>query len=282
MSINSLLSNTTILDELALLIQSKIPEGEAGISSLINTDNNVIDGVVGIIGNIDLEQNINITTATINELTTPNIQALNNVLNITQGIVPQTTIDFNSGNLNFSVGASDIALTNTDELLFADISLKTNSMNNPFSLDGANNQLLQTDGSKNLSWVSQGGSLGYEKYYANYIYNQPPAIGNELLVIFNQTLTGTTAGQTLLIDANFTFYVDFYGIMAMSVVIDGLSYDIFSYVDIANENVHIYRGFTHSSLLTSNDVNLTIKLTGVFNFSVDASDYMNVLVSTKD
>lgn len=285
MSINSLLSNPKILDELALLIESKIPEGEPGITSLINTDNNVLDGVDGIIGNIDLEQNINITTSTINELITPNIQALNNVLNITQGVLPnQTTINLNSNNLNFSIGPSDIAMTGDNELFFADILLKTNTMNNPFSLDGSNNEVLQTDGNKNLSFVSTGVSTtGYKKYFANYLYNQTPNNG-ATIDIFIQELTGTLTGQTLLIEANFTFYAisDSPDTIIVKIILNGaehvVDYPVDTFVNLSA--VHTYRGFSYSVPILDNNSTLAIKLAGTAtDFNVDASDYMNVLIT---
>ena len=276
MSINSLLSNTTILKELTTIVNDYIPPSGPGINSLINTDENVNVGVIGTVGNIDLQNDITITSLITDNSKAPSIYNDNDITLFKD----TTSLNLKSNEISCNVGNSVFSLDDTN-LTFTNMSLVTNSMKNPFSTDGSNNQVLQTDGNNNLSWVDLSVGTGGLKYIGSSL-SQCPVINSPSLEIFRNTYNGFTVGATSLIEINFTFYFSaaVASIVNINITVNGDPYTIQSYANASD--VHYYRGFTIDVVNTGESQEIVIDLSspGV-TFYTDNTDYVNVLVTEK-
>jgi hypothetical protein len=276
MSINSLLSNPTILNELVTIVNDYIPPSGQGINSLINTDGNVNDGVIGTVGNINLEDNITISGLTTDNSKAPNIYNDNDIILSKD----TTSLNIKSNEISFNVGNSVFSLDDAN-LTFSNLSLVTNSMKNPFSTDGSNNQVLQTDGNNNLSWVDLSLGAGGMKYIGSALI-QCPIANSPSLEIYRNTFNGFTVGGTSLIEINFTFYISaaVSSGVNINITVNGDPYTIQTF--ISSSNVHYYRGFTIDVVNTGESQEIVIDLSGVgVTFYTDISDYVNVLVTEK-
>jgi hypothetical protein len=276
MSINSLLSNPTILNELVTIVNDYIPPSGQGINSLINTDGNVNDGVIGTVGNINLENNITISGLITDNSKAPNIYNDNDIILSKD----TTSLNIKSNEISFNVGNSVFSLDDAN-LTFSNLSLVTNSMKNPFSTDGSNNQVLQTDGNNNLSWVDLSLGAGGIKYIGHSLI-QCPVANSPSLEIYRSTYNGFTVGATSLIEINFTFYISaaVSSGVNVNITVNGDPYTIQTF--ISSSNVHYYRGFTIDVVNTGESQEIVIDLSGVgVTFYTDNTDYVNVLVTEK-
>lgn len=283
MSINTLLSNPIILDELITVIENYLPPSQQGITSLINDDGNVVDGVVGSVGNIDLNDNISVTTFTANELITPNIKSFSNDdITLSQNdSLNLSSVNLNDEHVRFFLNNSSLTLDNTNNLILENLTVNTGSMQNIFLLDGSDNQVLQTDGSGNLQWVDNTISnlTGYQKYIGYSNYQQTPQSGAQIEV-FRDTFSGFTVGKTSIIEFNFTFSLDV--LLAtpflISITING---DLLPQLaaTINGATVHTFRGFTVNYVNTNDSQEIVLDIQNPSaSFRVDANDYMNVTI----
>jgi hypothetical protein len=275
MSINSLLSNPTILNELVTIVNDYIPPSGTGINSLINVDGNVNDGVIGTVGNIDLENDITITGLTTDNSKAPNIYNDNDIILSKD----TTSLNIKSNEISFNVGNSVFSLDDAN-LTFSNLSLVTNSMKNIFSTDGSNNQVLQTDGNNNLSWVDLSLGAGGIKYITHSQIQFAVAQGSPSLEIFREIVGGFTVGATSLIELDFTFYFTaaVSSGVSINITVNGDPYTVNTFV--SSSNVHYYRGFTIDVVNTGESQEIVIDLgsPGV-TFYVDTSDYLTLLIT---
>jgi hypothetical protein len=208
MSINSLLTNPKILNELIIYVESQLPT--TGITTLNNTDGNCVLTKIGTVGQINLSDNIDLASGNIN---------VNEI--ITALITNDTVCNiFSSDSVTYSKLYVDpdgifiysnseqyyIAYLNNGEFtLNGNVKLLLNNNKNIFSTDGTSGQVLQTDGNNNLSWVSTATNENYLKnIYINYaqLPNQSLAY---TITIFNGTVNGFTVGKKAIYDFSFTF-----------------------------------------------------------------------------
>jgi hypothetical protein len=209
MSINSLLTNPKILNELIIYVESQLPT--TGITTLNNTDGNCVLTKIGTVGQINLSDNIDlasgninvneIITALITNDTVCNIFSSDSVTYSKLYVDPEGIFIYSNSDQYY------IAYLNNGEFaLSGNVKLLLNNNKNIFSTDGTNGQVLQTDGNNNLSWVTsiQTNETYIKNLYTNYaqLPNQPLAY---TITIFNATVNGFTVGKTAIYDFSFTF-----------------------------------------------------------------------------
>jgi hypothetical protein len=289
MSINSLLSNPIILDELQTIVNNYIPPSQEGITTLVNTDNNFDLSVLGNVGTVNLSNELTlnqITSAVIGNNEAAKLDITNNELDlklqVTGGVNPNIILNEDSASLKIS-SINSVILDSSGNLNFNNVLLKTNNMLNPFLLDGTNGQLLKTDGNNNLSWVNSSSfslPMGLKNIFQTSI--QQPVAENTVLELYNSDISGFTVGKKILITVNFTFYTDDLVNAIVLVKVDNVLAKSIN-TSINNVFVHTYRGFTVNYLNTSTTQNLSIiiETNGSLGttFYTDGADYISVVIN---
>jgi len=303
MSINSLLDNPYILDDLALALAPSFPD--TGVTSLVNTDGNVVPTVTGRVGTINLAHDLSMSNLTVNA--SCNLKGLIK-LGGSSGTSGQVlTSQGGSSNPIWTTATSGItSIVNTDSNLSVNTASGTSTVN--FATDvsvgsivvnqttnlkkdlllngsaGTAGQILASAGAGSVpTWISAGSSAGLQKYI--YSSQTQQSLSSQVtLTLFNKSISGLTVGKTELVRAGITMYLDSGGSLypiLYDFLVDGVSAaTVTSYAPALYE--HFYREFVFSFISTATSHTLTLKSHCVGGFTlniVDSSDYYNLSVS---
>lgn len=278
MSINSLLTNNTVLSRLEQIIKDRLPFDDNGIQDLQNNDGNVSLSVVGHVGNCNLENDISVQSINCNTVHT-NMVSDNDGLNI-EGISNLSSLNLTNNEIQFKVENKTLTFDTNNNLTFSNnLDLVTNSMLNIFSQVGQNNQVLQTDGQGNLSFVTQSSSdeTGKQKFINYYLAPLLEEQGSPI-DFYTETFTGLNIGARLIIEVGCTFYVLQSGLVSIQIKIDNnIIQTTSAYVNTTS--CHVFRGcistFVNTSTSHTLDVSIVSDDTSIY---VNPTDYGNVLV----
>jgi hypothetical protein len=275
MSIDSLITNVQILDEIEQYIETKLTPTAPGITSIISPDGNMDINTQNNICNLNLKDTISVNTFDINTLKSPNINFPGNLnISLDDNVnfkLDDTTIQFNNGSSNFT-------FDNSGNFTLNNCSLLTHSMNNPFASLGSSGQLLQTDGNNNLSWVnpSIAPTTGRMKYIDCQVSNTAEFQQGNPLTIFNQVYNNFTPGKTTVVELYHTYYVASNGLFNTTIQVELNSKTSSSYINIPND--HTYFGLVQSFPNTGTSQLINITITGQNLIYKDGNDYLCILI----
>jgi len=276
MSINSILTNPKILDEIIAEVDSRI--SNVTIKTLENNDGNVELSVVDLVGTVNLKPNMSVNKITCSsfvqtsEITTSNsilsIEANNNKISLSQDNI---TLQINNDNY--------IELLNTNICNLVNTNLKLNNMISPYYTDGTIGQVLATDGNNTAIWADAGQPVGLVKNIFQFNQQMTPTGGASISVYINNAISGLTIGKTCLYDISFTCFSGVIGTEFTIVV----TFDAITQSIVCNNSVsgvHFPKKIILSQINTTESVALGINLvskTGTIN--VDVNDYLSLNVS---
>lgn len=287
MSVNSLLTNPKIFDELLLYVEENLTSD--GILTLNNDDGNFNLTVNGDNGVIDLSNNIVVNniieanTVTTNLITNENI--LINKPSSSVSLFPTGIIlcngNNNNNNITFSTTNANLSLNN--------IQLILNNSINPFSTDGSGGQLLSTNGNNILKWIDNAPIIppNYISQLGNIYSSQLPEQGPLLsLTIFNLNIDGFQQNKQYIFKVGVSFEAsNVGGPIDMNLIFDGNSNIVTTYINSDEFGTNTFRGFlivtTNSSETSNLNVTLTISnqdITTPVQFSTNTADYYTLLI----
>lgn len=275
MSIDSLITNVQILEELEQYIESKLTPTAPGITSIINPDGNINVNTQNNICNLNFKDTISVNTFDINTLKSPNINFPGN-LNVS--LDDNVNFKLDDTKIQFNNGSSNFTFDNSGNFTLNNLSLLTHSMNNPFASLGSPGQLLQTDGNNNLSWVnpSIAPTTGRMKYIDCQISNSTVFKQGNPLTIFNQTYNNFTPGKTTVVELYHTYYTASAGTFSTTIQVELNTKTSSSYINAVN--IHKYFGLVQSFPNTGTSQLIQISITGQNMIYTDGNDYMCVLI----
>ena len=287
MSINSLLTNPKIFDELLLYVEENITSD--GILTLNNDDGNFNltvngdNGVVDLSNNIIVNNNIEADTVTTNKISSANV-LINRpssfiTLNPTEIIMCHG--NDNNNNITFSSTSANLSLNN--------IKLILNNNNNPFSTDGSATQLLSTDGNNTLKWINNNFGIpsNYISQLGNLYTSQLPEQGPlQSLAIFNFNIDGFQQNKQYIFKVGVSFEAtNAPGPIDMNLIFNGNSNIVTTYINIPDFGSNTFRGFiiVTTNLATESNLNVTLTIsnqdpTTPVQFYTNTSDFCTLLV----
>jgi len=280
MSINSLTSNPTILNELLNKVEEAIPT--TTIKTLSNTDENVVVTVLDFVGTVNLSTNLNLNSTESAKITTPSITSTGQTLTIQaspNGNYSEIILGTDYAALSINSDLNGVLIEQGSVTLTDNVNLKLNNMVNPFNLDGSNGQLLGTDGNNNIQFYYP--VTTNKNIYNNY-FNQNPSSGSGSLGLFSNIINGFTLGKKSTVEVAFSFFQD--GTTApfnIYVSLGGVTQTIQSFSTLTLNHLPYKVIFQFDN--TSNSQNLTVTLTtsppnDPQLFYIDGGDYISVNV----
>jgi len=280
MSINSLTSNPTILNELLNKVEQAIPT--TTIKTLSNTDENVVVTVLDFVGTVNLSTNLNLNSTESAKITTPSITSIGETLTIQaspNGNYSEIILGTDYTALSINSDLNGVLIEQGSVTLTDNVNLKLNNMVNPFNLGGSNGQLLGTDGNNNIQFYYP--VTTNKNIYNNY-FNQNPSSGSGSLGLFANIINGFTLGKKSTVEVAFSFFQD--GTTApfnIYVSLGGVTQTIQSFSTLILNHLPYKVIFQFDN--TSNSQNLTVTLTtsppiGPQLFYIDGGDYISVNV----
>lgn len=293
MSIDTILYNTTILDQLATSLGPHFPD--TGITSLTG-DSNITCNVAGRDGTVHLNPNIAVTdinvtgvvklggsSGTSGQVLKSNGSSPPTWGSLSVGVTSVTNTDTNI-TISPTVGAvvanmaSSVSLTNLTVNSITNLKADLQSNGN----SGTAGQVLTSGGAGAApTWSSSASTSGLLKNIYLSQVQQPTLSSQVTLTLFTHNLTGLTVGKTQIVDIGITMYLDtggsLYPILYSLIVASIGTQTITSYATALGE--HFYRNFRFSFVptATSHLLTLTSNCVGGSTLNiVDESDYYTI------
>jgi hypothetical protein len=283
MSVNTLISNPKILNELVLYVEEKAATN--GILSLNNTDGNFVLSDISGVGTVDLSNNIIVNSKLVsNSIFTQNVSSNSDLIiesdSNSQILMSDTGIIINAGN-----PINNVTFDNSGNFNLNNVNLVLNSSKNIFSTDGTSNQLLSTNGNNTLKWINNIVVLP-----SNYIKQISTLQEQQLdeyttvteLPVFDLSLNGFTIGKNTLYKVYFTFKAsNVADIININLNVAGTVYTTNTYIDVGEFGLSIFRGvvFLAQNISETQEIILTVSNNNPSNpvqFSSNAEDYYNL------
>ena len=283
MSVNTLISNPKILNELVLYVEENAATN--GILSLNNTDGNFVLSDNSGVGSVNLSNNIIVNDKLIsNSIFTQNVSSNSDLIiesdSNSQILMSGTGIIINAGN-----PINNVTFDNSGNFNLNNVNLVLNSSKNIFSTDGTSNQVLSTNGNNTLKWINNTIVLP-----SNYIKQISTIQEQQLdeyttvteLPVFDLSLNGFTIGKNTLYKVYFTFKAsNVADIININLNVAGTVYTTNTYIDVGEFGLSIFRGvvFLAQNISETQEIILTVSNNNPIDpvqFSSNAEDYYNL------
>lgn len=283
MSVNTLISNPKILNELVLYVEENAATN--GILSLNNTDGNFVLSDNSGVGSVNLSNNIIVNDKLIsNSIFTQNVSSNSDLIiesdSNSQILMSGTGIIINAGN-----PINNVTFDNSGNFNLNNVNLVLNSSKNIFSTDGTSNQVLSTNGNNTLKWINNTIVLP-----SNYIKQISTLQEQQLdeyttvteLPVFDLSLNGFTIGKNTLYKVYFTFKAsNVADIININLNVAGTLYTTNTYIDVGEFGLSIFRGvvFLAQNISETQEIILTVSNNNPIDpvqFSSNAEDYYNL------
>ena len=279
MSINSLTSNPTILNELLNKVSEAIPT--TTIKTLSNDDGNVDVSVLNFVGTVNLSANLNLNSTESNEIRAPSITSANETLTIQtdpQDDYSEIIIGTDYTAISTNSDLNGLLLEQGSVTLTDNVNLKLNNMDNPFSQDGTNGQLLGTDGNNNIQFYNP---VSTNKNIYNFYQNFNSGSGaGTLILYFNPIIPNFTVGKKSIVEIAFSFYQD--GTTApfnINVTLGSISQTIQAFSELVLTHIPYKVIFQIENTAITQSLNISLQTSPPSSpqlYLVDPGDYISI------
>lgn len=282
MSINSLFLNPEILDELVDKINNVQPK--KSVTSLLNSDGNLTVSNTPTQGSISIANEPNVDIINTPKIISEFVHNINLIesLNSTGSVENQISFTQSKNTISTNNNLSSILLDENQNLQLIQTKLKKINMINPYSSDGAPNDLLSSDGQGGITWQSNNG-VNTLKYIFNDFKQQVATTSDSELSIYSSSLlSGFTIGRRIEILVNFSYYEQ-NNVPAVQIIailnndqigqqIVNSSYDV--------DGSHITRSVNFNFINTQDKqtIDINLQINGGGNIYFDGGDYVSILI----